>query len=251
MDLDNDGYTDILSGKYNPNDVTWFRGSKDGFFEGVILKEEREKLAKGERRLDELMKTLKCSPVFVDIDGDKDLDMFVTGFNKVRLNINVGTPEYPKFGKREYVSTVSGKLVESSHSTLAVVDWDGDNILDLVLTDGYYNKGDVGLKYYKGLGKGKYADAKPIFKNKDGIKYISGRSYWICSTDWNNDGKTDFLIGSCITTKDGKILKDLNNKVEVRKKRTKEEKAQYMKEKAKLLEGTKGYGYVYLLLRKK
>ncbi len=39
VDLDNDGYTDIVTGQYNPGIVTWFRGSDEGFLSGQKLRQ--------------------------------------------------------------------------------------------------------------------------------------------------------------------------------------------------------------------
>jgi hypothetical protein len=246
VDLNNDGYTDIVSGKYYPNDVTWFKGSKDGFEKGIIIKEDRLKNDGKKKNHVLAMSMYKCTPHFVDIDGDKDLDMFITDFNVVYLNRNIGSPENPKFGRREILTTIEGDTIGSTHPTIAILDWDKDNILDIVITDEYKKEGDVGLSYYKGLGNEKFETKVPIVKNKKGKRYIPGHSYWICSTDWNNDGKPDILVGSSLMYKNGKPLEEYNNT-------TKDIFAQIRKSTEKMnqfFKDVKSYSYVYLLLGK-
>ena len=206
MDLNNDGYIDIVSGRNEPNDIIWFKGSKKGFQKGVVLKEEKLKLDEND------MSKYKSTPCFIDIDGDKDLDLFVSTSTLVYFNRNIGTPENPKFGKRELLITTKGDTIgKSSSPTIAVVDWDNDNILDIIISNESGCDGQaVGLSYYKGLGNGKYEPDISITKNEKNKRCIPGCAYWICSTDWNNDGKPDILVGTSLVFKGKKAMDEIN-----------------------------------------
>jgi hypothetical protein len=249
VDLNNDGYTDIVSGKYYPNDITWFKGSKKGFEKGIIIKEDKLNPDKKNQSYTDMMSQYQSTPCFIDIDGDKDLDLFVATASGVFFNRNIGTPENPKFGKRKKLITTKGNPIESTYPTIAIVDWDKDNILDIIITDGVARKGDVGLSYYKGLGNEKYETKVPIVKNEKGKRYIPGILYWICSTDWNNDGKPDFLVGTRLLYRNGKPEEDHNRTIITLKdflaknKNNKEEMTHFYK-------GTKSCASVYLLLGK-
>jgi hypothetical protein len=211
VDLNNDGYMDIVSGKYLPNDIIWFKGSKKGFEKGIIIKEDREKFDKK----CPLMSFYISAPHFVDIDGDKDLDMFISGgANQIYFNRNIGTPENPKFGKRKTLTTIKGDTIGNSHPSIAIFDWDNDNILDIVISGDCENEKEFGLSYYKGLGNLKFESKVPIVKNQKNQKYIPGFYHWMCLTDWNNDEKPDFLIGAGLLCENGKVLDKANNFVD-------------------------------------
>jgi hypothetical protein len=238
VDLNNDGYMDVVSGRHDPNDITWFKGSKKGFQKGIIIKEEKLKLNEND------MSQYKSTPCFIDIDGDKDLDLFVATSTLVYFNRNIGTPENPKFGKRELLMTTQGKPIgNSSNPTIAVVDWDNDNILDIVISDGYgYTENKkAGLSYYKGLGNGEFEPDIPITKNEKNKRYIPGCAYWICSTDWNNDGKPDILVGTSLLFKKANPIDKINNNLKPFYNQSID-----MKEVQKM----EMYGCVYLLLGK-
>ncbi len=250
MDLNNDGYTDCLSGRYFPNDITWFKGSEKGFTKGEII-EEKDRV-----KIDMTAKFIKApkgrynkgTPVFVDIDNDKDYDFFLCDHDYVFFNRNIGTPKNPVFGKREYVTTVKRDTITFANPTLAVYDWDRDGILDLVVSNSSNKKDDVVLSFYKGLGNNKYESAKTILKNSKTKKCIPGGSYWIYPTDWNNDGTIDLLVGSAVYYKNEKFHKELNTIPDffskLKKEKTKEERKKYF-------EGIKIYGHVYILYGKR
>jgi len=240
VDLNNDGYADMVSGKYYPNNVTWFKGSKDGFEEGVEIKEERRKIEKGEKNQRLGVSMYKCTPRFADIDGDKDLDLFVTDFTSVYLNKNVGTPETPKFGRREFIITTKGDTIGGSSPTVAIVDWDRDGISDLLVAD----NSDATISFYKGNRNGVFEPGKPIYKNKKSKKFIPGESYWIYPTDWNNDGLPDLLVGTRIAYKDGKIDKEMNTQKGFMENL---KKGMSRDELMKFYKTIKNYGHVYLL----
>jgi hypothetical protein len=244
VDLNNDGYMDLISGKYNPALSTWFKGSKEGFQNGEIIK-EIPLYQKGDKVKDHKakMSVFKCTPKFVDIDGDKDYDMFVCDFSTVWLNKNIGTPEQPKFGKREAVKTINGNIIGGDSPTAAIVDWDYDGILDIIVSDNSPRKGNCFFTLYKGTKNGLYEEGKPLIEMKEGFRNVPGKKYWICCTDWNNDGIHDLLVGSKNVYIDGEFSFEKNNKMPIIGKLKKKGKTPNV-----TYNSLKNLGHVYLLL---
>lgn len=202
MDLDADGHTDILTGQYNPGIITWFRGSEKGFHDGVVLKEDGDPKAQAQ---------WFSAPSFADLDGDGDFDLVVGGGGGIRVNYNVGTKSAPKFGKRVPILDTDGKqLTVSSRrafkTTPDVVDWDGDGILDLIVTDYYMKSSDNGATFFKGVEGGRFQKGRPLFEGK----WLTGSAPLVCVTDWNEDGKLDLLVGTSIVTVDGTYSEKVN-----------------------------------------
>lgn len=187
-DLDADGFNDIITGQYHPGEVTWFRGSEEGFLPGVKLQQEGNPASNWNSMVLELAENpddvvlpdpietfdywVYSSASMGDFDDDGDFDL-IFGGNALKISENIGTEKEPKFGRRELLLDVNGKpltigetatdeQVENwTHSTgfaLAsdfktspyVVDWDRDGVLDLLVTGSYISKGDMAVAFFKG-----------------------------------------------------------------------------------------------------
>lgn len=187
-DLDADGDKDIITGQYHPGEVTWFRGSEEGFLPGVKLQQEGNPASDWNSMMLELAENpddvVRPDPIETfdywvyssasmgDFDDDGDFDL-IFGGNALKISENIGTEKEPKFGRRELLLDVNGKpltigetatdeQVENwTHTTgvaLAgdykvspyVVDWDRDGVLDLLVTGSYISKGDMAVAFFKG-----------------------------------------------------------------------------------------------------
>ena len=188
-DLDDDGYEDIMTGQYHPGEISWFRGSEDGFRPRQLLPQEGDPASdwngfgvNPEERPDEIETFdywVYSSASMGDFDDDGDLDL-VTGGSSLRLSENIGGRKRPSFTRRELLLTVAGEpLVVRERSEREkemaafleqdpgaptwnavggdfkispyVVDWDNDGVLDLLVTDSYVTPESNAVSFFKGV----------------------------------------------------------------------------------------------------
>ena len=188
-DLDDDGYEDMITGQYHPGEVSWFRGSADGFQPRQLLPQEGDPasnwngfgLNAGERpdEIETFEYWVYSSAAMGDFDDDGDFDL-VTGGSSLRLSENIGGRKRPSFARRELLLTVSGEPLvvrersEREKEMLAfleqdpgapmmeiisgdskvspyVVDWDNDGVLDLLVTDTYVQPESNAVSFFKGV----------------------------------------------------------------------------------------------------
>ena len=223
VDLDGDGYLDIVSGQYNPGKISWWRGSDKGFLPRAFVEQEGEELVGKHVSLN--FESPFCdqywiytSTGFADFNGDGLLDLFVGGAGGLRVALNVGAKGHPKFGLRKPLLFNDGQAIRLSgdldgtvsrahfKTYITPVDWDGDGVLDLLVTCEYIQKADQAVEFFKGIKTDKglrFAKPVSLFGAKDGSKYLPGCQPMISVVDYNKDGVKDLMFGLSIPTING------------------------------------------------
>ena len=207
VDVNGDGYMDIVSGQYYPGEISWWEGSKDGFLPRKMIKQLGYQVGKKFTMGEEPVWSPEAweywnysSARLADFNGDGLLDLFVAGTGGYRVALNVGTKENPEFGRREFLFHTDGTILHtrrqpgiciatgenfnavnacagSSHCYLNPVDWDGDGVLDIIATDGYTWEGETGVYFLRGVVTDdglRFEQAQPLFLAKDGSKALPG-----------------------------------------------------------------------------
>jgi len=186
----------VISGRYNPATVYWFRGLESGGFG------PRKVLLEGPENFS--MSTTNAA----DMDGDGDTDLVIGDTSgAVFWSRNDGDRKTPKFTPRQPLKVCDKELRVSHKSDPVPVDWDGDGKLDLLVGD---ECADV--VFFRGLGEREFAPGISLFTQKPislrwhydvaravlkPFRVIPGFRSRIATADWNADGKLDLLIGNC------------------------------------------------------
>lgn len=175
MDLDGDGYVDLISGSW-PGEIFFFRGGPDRTFAAPVKLKNR------------FGKTINIGGGRRD-DGD--------------YLLIAGDATYEKNDKGKTVIRYEGESIEvpegkqagitGTASAVHAVDWDGDGKLDLLVGD---INGQVYLVPNEATGKG-YAFGKERALEAGGKPLqLPGGDAGPFAADWDGDGKLDLLVGA-------------------------------------------------------
>lgn len=225
VDMDGDGQLDILSGQYNPGLISWWRGSKDGFLPRQLVEQEGYVEGKHYHDPDRTSPNSNeywnyTSADFADFNDDGLLDLFVGGGGGLRVALNVGTKDSPKFGLRQPLLGLDGKQLTTStdpyggtgfKTYIKPIDWDGDGVLDLLVTNEYNHKDCYAVYFFRGVKTNlglRFEKPLPLFTAADGGKALPGCQPMIAVGDLNGDGINDLLFGLSVPTYDKYIASD-------------------------------------------
>ena len=173
MDVNNDGFLDVVGGSYS-GEMVVYTGSKDGFNAVQILKEKPYQVRSSDviykgyskggsytRNNSKISYFKYTNPKFGDYNGDGIDDIFIGGEAGISMMLNEGTKESPLFGERKL-------LLELDGTPIQVAEKD--------------------KRFYEALEAVKRRNGAPV----DAIDYKADVTFY----DWDNDGVGDLLIGS-------------------------------------------------------
>lgn len=255
-DLNDDGYLDMITGQYHPGEVTWFRGSADGFLPGEKLPQEGDPAsqASGDPELEAMRAEwnpeyepyegepggigtfdywVYSSATFGDLDDDGDYDLIVGGSGGLRASENIGGPGNPSFAKRKLLLDINGEALMTRPFTEMqeqfagmgeqlppsgdiktnplAADWDGDGVLDLLVTDSYYVAGSRAVSFFRGVKTPdghRFEPGIDLLPAEGGAKALPGSGPRVYVDDWNADGVNDLIIGASVATVNGGEFSD-------------------------------------------
>lgn len=227
FDIDNDGYTDVLTASGETYNLSWYRNldgtgnfedeitinetpvfylsvdfidmNNDGKKDILYLSNNPRYIAwlenldgagnfGPEQILAEMNYISSVIPIDMDNDGDQDLVAIVTNTFSSRIVWHENLDGLGTFSEEKLLIQNTDEL-----SKILVVDIDNDGLLDILASDFVLNRGKI--FWYKNLGNSIFAEAQTIYQ----FEYLLSGGTNIIDfryIDINTDGKKDLVISA-------------------------------------------------------
>jgi hypothetical protein len=173
VDLDGDGIKDIVSGSW-PGEIFFFRGRPGGSFTAP------EKLKDKHGNVINIGGGVHEAADRIQITGDAQFKEDKDG-------------DYVEYNGKIYRDTLDKPVyVTGCASSVAVADWNGDGLLDVIVGD---ISGYVSVYLNEGT-KQHYAFGQPTLLKANGKEIVvPGGDAGPCVADWDGDGLLDLIVG--------------------------------------------------------
>ena len=212
-DADNDGWVDLFVGMFTDSPLSYYqkRGATGPAPNRLLFNRNGRFVNSGQSAIEIFGRA--SGSVFADLDNDGDLDLVVSN-NRISSSTNAYTLEphhlYKNLGNGTFedVSVSSGiRASDSNGRSVAVLDYNNDKLLDLIIVGDQLRGGGGPTKLFKNKGSLVFEDATTsagLPSNVYGLGIAVG--------DVNSDGWPDFFIAGGPAGDFGRNYLFVNNK---------------------------------------
>lgn len=199
VDLDNDGYLDLIFGEGNNNNLNHYSQKSDGtlHFKGNLINTPIDAWK-------------EVSTSFADMDNDGDFDFIfgssATWAGGAKLYYFENRGDKNNFSYSNPIEIASGSIVQSAKVT--IIDIDGDNLRDIVYSSGFpaklyfiKNNGSIdNPTFSSNITILKMIDGSEITANTHPINIYTNLkpTFRVSTCDWNHDSIPDLMFGRSI-----------------------------------------------------
>ena len=184
-DIDSDGDLDLYVGTYCDRPPAKYVGASGPVPNLLLINEGGPFRDAGQRPI--AVKARTSGAVFVDLDNDGDLDLFVSK-NSKRRGLRISNRLYENVGGRfRDCSAGNAACVIMGSRSIGVLDFDADGLLDLLVTGDSWTGGHTRL--FRNRGKLAFEDATARAGLPDPLPGLG-----VITPDLNADGRPDIFV---------------------------------------------------------
>jgi hypothetical protein len=184
-DFDGDGDLDLYVGSFCDRPPESYKGAPGPVPNVLLVNEAGRFRDSGQKAV--VMKARTSGAVFADLDNDGDLDLFVTNNSKhkgLRLANKLFENERGRFRD---ISDGNAACILMGGRSIGVLDFDGDGLLDLLVTEDQWTGGHSRLFHNKG--NLRFEDATSDAGFPDDLPGLG-----VITPDLNEDGWPDIFV---------------------------------------------------------